>query len=319
MTNYDLALRENQYRSVAKSIARYYQESAKGADIPVVLTDSPDMFEYRYSNFINAGLNASGAGTDFREAGIAASIVSNYADVALFAHQLNLTFTDRELNALGSKTIADKRAALLHKFAMEVDDATFHGPKGDNGAQLLEGLLGQLTSIENLNGTDSNLSVKGHIWKGIVKMINGIPFAMREEGPPMLLYVSSNLYEKLISPDRIYMDSQELDFIKNNLMSAQTPKGFKIGKIIVTDKILAEATDNTDGENADTVDTQGTHDRMLLICPDPRWIGRVVSRGFSLIGEEQTILGLRQIWGTRTRAYLFNTDCAEYSEAIVWA
>ncbi|MCP3685849.1 MAG: hypothetical protein GY861_24635 [bacterium] len=318
MTSYDIALRENQYRSVAKRIARYYQESAKGADIPVVLTDSPDMLEYRYSNFVNAGLNASGAGTDFREAGIKASLVSNYTDIALFAHQLNLTFTDREINSLGSKTIADKRDALLHKFAMEVDDATFHGPKNDNGMQLLEGLIGQLTSMENLNGTNSTLTTKGYIWKAIIKMINGIPFAMREEGPSMLLYVTPNLYEKLVSPDRVYMDMQELDFIKKNLMSAETPKGFKIAKIVVTNKIAAEATDNTDGDNADTVDTEGTHDRMFLICPDPRWVGRVVSRGFSLIGEESTILGLRQIWGVRTRAYFFNTDCAEYSEAIQW-
>lgn len=318
MTNYNTVLKQSQYQAVSDRAAKYYQERAKSASIPVVTTKTPDMEEYRHVDFLDP--YASYGSMGYPEDGPQAETVHEYTDIQLFAQNCHIRISKNEMIHFGTVLLADKRDAQLAKWALDVDDAQFHGPKNVQNTQLAEGWIGQLTSMQNLNGTDSNLATKGYIWKAIIKMMNGIPFAMREEGPPMILFVSSHLYEKLISPDRVYLEIQELDLIKRNLMDPSTPAGFKIGAIIVTDKILAEASDDTDGDNADTVDTAGTHDRMLLIVPDSRWIGRIITRGFSMLGEEKTINGgLKQNWAWKGRGYIFNTDCAEYTEALVWA
>lgn len=318
MTNYNTVLKQSQYQAVADRAAKYYQERAKSEKIPVVQTPEPDMMEYRHVDFLDP--DASYASLEYPENGPQADVIHEYTDIQLFAQNCHIRISKNEMNKFGSVLLADKRDAQLAKWALDVDDAMFHGPKNAQDTQLAEGWIGQLTSMENLNGTDSNLASKGYIWKSIIKMINGIPFAMREEGPPMILYMTAHLYEKLVSPDRVYLEVQELDLIKRNLMDESTPAGFKIGAIIVTNKIAAEASDDTDGDNADTVDTAGTHDRMFLVVPDKRWIGRITTRGFSMLGEERTINGgLKQNWAWKGRGYIFNTDCAEYTEALVWS
>ena len=318
MTNYQQVFKQAQYQAVSDRAAKYYQERAKSFPIPVITTPQPDMMEYRHVDFLDP--TASYASLEYPEEGKKADTIHEYTDITLFAQNCHIRVSKNEMINFGAVLLADKRDAQLAKWALDVDDAMFHGPKNEAGVQIAEGWIGQLTSMQNLNGTDSNLATKGYIWKAIIKMINGIPFAMREEGPAMVLYMTSNLYEKLISPDRVYLEMQELDLIKKNLMSPETPAGFKIGALIVTNKISAEASDDTDGDNADTVDTAGTHDRMLLIVPDSRWIGRIVTRGFSMLGEERTINGgVKQNWAWKGRGYIFNTNCAEYTEALVWA
>jgi hypothetical protein len=318
MTNYNTVLRQTQYQAVSAKAATYYNETLKGNVLPKIQTDVPDAYQYRHVDFLES--DGSHASLDYAEEGPRADTIHEYTDIDLYAQQLFIRFSRNQMIQFGSSLIADKKDAQIKKWAIDVDNAIFHGPKNEQGVQIAEGLIGQLTSMQNLNGTDSNLATKGYIWKAIIKMINGIPFAMREEGPPMILYMTSHLWEKLISPDRVYMEMQEADMIYKNLVSEMARPGFKIGQIIVTDKISAEATDDTDGDNADTVDTAGTHDRMLLIVPDPRWVGVIYSRGFSLLGEDRTINGgLKQNWAWRGRGYFFNTNCAEYTEALVWS
>ena len=318
MTNYNQVFRQAQYQAIADRAAKYYYERAKSLPIPVKQTSIPDAYEYRHTDFLET--DASYSSLDYTEEGRRADTIHEYTDIDLFAQELKIRFTRTDRILFGEQLLADKKDAALAKWALDVDDVIFHGPKNDQGIQLAEGLIGQLTSMQNLNGTDSVLATKGYIWKAIIKMINGIPFAMREEGPGMLLYMSSNLWEKLISPDRVYMEMQELDLIRKNLVGENARPGFKIDQIIVTNKILAEASDDTDGENADTVDVAGTNDRMLLMVPDTRWVARIISRGFSMLGEDTTINGgIKQNWAWRGRGYFFNTNCAEYTEAITWA
>ena len=318
MTNYNQVFTQAQYQSVSDRAATYYKERAKSFPIPVKIADVPDSYEYRHLEFLET--QASYGGLDYSEEGRQADTIHSYTDITLFAQEMKIRVSKNQMIKFGAAILGDKMNAQLSRWALDVDDAQFHGTKNEQGVQLCEGFIGQLTSIQNLNGTDSNLATKGYIWKAIIKMINAIPFALREEGPGMILYVSSNLWSKLISPDRVYLESQELDLIMRNLVNENARDGFKIAQIIVTDKILAEASDDTDGDGADSADTQGTHDRMLLIVPDERYIGRIISRGFSLMGEDRTINGgLKQNWAWRGRGYFFNSNCGEYTERIVWA
>jgi hypothetical protein len=318
MTNYGRVFKENQYIGVTDRVAKYWTEKAKSLVVPIVQSPVPDSYEYRHVNFLET--SPSYASLDYTEEGKQASTVHNWTDIDLFAQEVKIRFSRNDMIKFGNSFIADKRDVQLKGWARDVDDSQFHGPKNEQGVQLAEGWIGQLTSIENLNGTNSNLATKGYIWKAIIKMINAIPFALREEGPDMILYMSSSMWSKLISPDRVYLEIQELDMIMKNLLNENARSGFKISEIIVTDKILAEASDDTDGDGADSADTQGTHDRMLLIVPDQSGIGRIISRGFSLMGEDRTINGgVKQNWAWRGRGYIFDTNYAIYTERIVWA
>lgn len=326
MTTYDIAFDDNQYRAIASRAAKYYQEKAVTGDIPLIQADIPDARQYRYTYLGDP--SASWSGVEWSAHGERGTVLSQYTDIDLFTDQLNLYFGLNEVNNYGEALIAQKKGAIIDKWALDVDYRNLHGPQAGYGGsavasapgtQLAEGLIGQLTSLQNLDGTDSTLNVKGDIWYAINTLIDGIPFGMRQEGSPMTLITDEYVAKEAYAPDRIYQDSIEGDFIKRVLMGSDAPMGRKIGKWIVTNNILCRATDNTDGDNADTADTLGTHSRMLLYVPDERWCGRIVSRGFSLVGEEQHALGTEQVWGHKGRAYWFNTDCAEFSEAIVWA
>lgn len=335
MTYYNVAFEEKQYRAVASRAAKYYQDRCDSSVIPLVVADVPDAYEYRYTNLLDP--HASSGGHEWSAHGQKGTVIHNYSDIELYTQQLNLAFDLNERNKFGDALIADKRGALIDKWAIDVDLSAWHGPKASHGlgidnptliaagtikrpgSQIAEGLIGQLTSIENLDGTDSTLDVKGDIWYAINTMIDGIPFALRKEGPPMIMITDEYVAKEASAPDRIYMENVEIDFIKKYLMGDGATEGRKIGSWKVSNKILTEVEDATDGDSANTTDTIGTDSRIMLFVPDPRWCGRIVSRGFSLVGEDSGLLGIEQVYGWKGRAYWFNTDCAEFSEAIAWA
>jgi len=318
MTSYNVVFDEKQYRAIANKAAKYYQEKAKSDAIPLIQASVFDAKEYTHIDLSDLKANTK-AGVEHRT-GQFADVIHEPTTIDLYSYAMTLHIDPVDIANYGQQLIADKKDASIEKWILDVDDAVYHGPKDDNSNQLAEGLIGQLTSIENLDGTDSLLDTKGDLWTAFNTMIDGIPYAMREEGPPMLCYVSEGIVKHADAPSRIYLDGKtEWQYILEHLRDQALPAR-KIGSFHITNKILAEATDDTDGENADTVDTEGTHDRILLMVPDKRWVGRVVSRGFDLYGEDvSNIYGVTQLWVTRRNAYFFNTDCAEYSEAITWS
>lgn len=324
MTNYNKVFEEKQYRAITTRAAKYYMESGKTGVIPKIKTDVPDAKEYTYVPLSEPIV--SQGGLEWAEQGVKAVTLHNSATIKLYSNMMHIVIDNNDIANFGSQLIADKKEAEIAKFASDVDDSILHGTRfydNPNVAALpfAQGLIGQLTGMQNLNGTHSNLLTKGYIWKAIKKMVDGIPFALREEGPDMILYMSENLYAAATAPDRVYNDMVEWDFISRTFMGENAIHGRKIGQTIVTNKVLAAAGDTTldhTGSAQTTADTEGTHNRMLLFVPDPRWIARVVSRNFSLVGEEQGMLHTHQLYGWRGRGYWFNTNCAEYTEALVW-
>ena len=325
MTNYNKVFEEKQYRAITAKAAKYYMESGKSGDIPLLKTNIPDAKEYTYVPLSEPIV--SQGGLEWAEQGIRAVTVHNSATIKLYSNMMHIVIDNNDIANFGSQLIADKKEAQIAKFASDVDDSIFHGTRFyDNpNVQALpfaQGILGQLTGLENINGTDSVLTTKGYIWKGITTMMDDIPFAMREEGPDMILYMDEKIYSKATAPDRIYNDMVEWDFIHRTFMGENAVHGRKIGKVVVTNKILAiagDTTKSTTGGAITTADTLGTHSRMLLYVPDPRWVGRVVSRNFSLVGEESGMLHTHQLYGWRGRGYWFNADCANYTEQITIA
>lgn len=330
MTNYDIAFEPSTYRALSKRAATYYQDFADSSVIPLIQTVIPDADMYRYTSFLDP--HASWAGTGWSENFERGKVVSNYSDFYLYTQQMDLYWDQDEIRRKGASVIDQKRDALLRKMAIDIDDRAFHGPKSplglvratgtsytSGGTQLAEGVIGQLTSIQNLDGTDSTLDVKGDIWYALNTMIDAIPFKMRKEGPPMILMTDEYVAKESTLPDRMYMTEVEGSYIRRYLMGEEAQEGRKIGRWIVSNRILAESTDATAGDSAGTTDTIGTDSRILLFVPDPRYIGRVISRGFSKLGETSRMFGTKVSMGWKGRACVFDTNCAEYSEAIAWA
>jgi len=317
-TYYNMVFDQKQYQGVSAKAANYFQERAKSEAIPLEQTAS-DMLEYRHLDLLQS--SGTYASLDYEEKGVFQDTIHEYTDIQLFTQMCHLKINKSDVQKFGSQMIADKHAQEIQQWTMDVDWSIFHGPENFSGVQLAEGVIGQLTSIEDLAGGASDLTTKGYIWKAIIKMMNAIPFRYREVNPDMVLMVTSNLWEKLISPDRVYTGGMtELAFITEYLMGAKARPGFKIADIIVTDKILCEASDDTDGANADTADTQGTNDRMFLFIPNKDIIARVTSRSFGLAGEGRSDLGdVRQHYAWRGRGYVFDSSGAVFTESITWS
>ena len=114
--------------------------------------DAQNADEYRYTNLLDP--YASAAAQSWSAGGLKGYAVHNYSDFDLFTQQCNLYFDMNERRRFGETMIADKRGAILDKWAIDVEQACWHGPKNAGGLQLVEGLIGQLTGIQNIDGTD---------------------------------------------------------------------------------------------------------------------------------------------------------------------
>ena len=319
MVTYNTVLEDRQYREVSKRAAKYWLERAKMVDLPLRVTDIPNVKQYRWTRLTKPYIAAEDTVADvatggqvaeeWDEEGDLGDVQHGFNDYTLGSIQMNLSVKNSNINQfVGANLLADKREALIAKFALDVDTGLIKGIYDRSGKVLVaNGYQAQATSTIDLNGTDSNLATKGDIWKALNKMIDAIPFAMREEGPPMVALWSENIAKNVQAPDRIYQDKIEWDFIKSELMGENAQEARTIGKFRVTNKILLSGTD-----------TLGTHDRIALYVPDTRFIAKVVSRSFSMLGEKKNMLSLKQAWGWTGRCIVDNAEVARFSEQIVW-
>jgi len=315
MTYYNRVFDQKQYLSVNQRAAKYYLERAKSAVLPLIQTDVPDAKQYLHPVFAEA--TGVTGGLEFAEQGRKMNVRTNYATYELPRIQGIIQIRNQDIANFGSQLIADKHDAEISELVYEIDKAAFHGAKNDQGIQLQEGLIGQLTSIENLTSADGHdCSGKGEIWHVVKEMIEDIPFAMREEGPDIIMWINELTIGEAQAPDRIYQDMKEWDFIYEQFIGPKAVHGRKIGQVIITNLINAEASDDTDGNSADTVDVLGTDGRIMMCVPDKRWAARVISRGFSLVGEERHMLSVDQLYGWRGRALALDANAWNYTEAL---
>jgi len=310
MVTYGTVFEDRQYIAIARRAAKYFEEEAKSYDIPLIIADGPDDLYYRHTLFLETKAT-QGIADKWSPQGEKAWTPHGYTDFYLGGKEMHLHIPKGTINHYNDRNLlADKHDAAIKKFALDVDLMNFIGNYRDQDDRDTYfdagGLLNQATSVIDLNGTDSNLATKGYVWKGIKKMIKAVPFRKRESSPPMLLYMSENLVANLTAPDRIYQDMLEMDFIKKTFIT-EGLKSLKIGKIIVTNHILVDGTD-----------TEGTHDRIMLVVPAKEGVARVVSRGFSLLDEEKIMFNVHQAWGHRGACCVFDAEFVQFSEQIVW-
>lgn len=312
MTTYNTVFADVQYREIAKKAANYFQELAVMACVPALYTELPDALYYRHLK-LSKSKASEGIGDDWSPQGPKADTEHGYDDYYLGGKEMHLHVPKKNINHYTDKNLlADKRAAEIKKFALDVDEMYIYGNYrdiNDRDAYIDGGgLINQGTLATNLNGTDSNLATKGDIWKAIDTMMNAIPFRMRKHGPSMVLIGSENVMRKARQPDRIYQDKVEWNFIHDTFSGPEALIGNRIGQYVVTNKILVDGTD-----------TKGTHDRLILFVPDQDILARCISRSFSLLDEEKIMFNIHQAWGVRASLNVFEAEGSQRSEQIVWA
>jgi len=320
---YNKVLEQRQYMAISLKAAKYYLEKAAMMALPLIKTPIPHVKKYRWVRLTKpyiaaeetigptAGAIATGGlqAEEFSEVGPLADIQHGYKDYDLASIQMNLKVKKSNIpQFIGPNLLADKREAEIEKFALDVDNGMIRGIYDRTGKVLLaSGYQAQATSVGTLNGTDNNLTEKGDIWKALNKMIDTIPLGMRQVSPPMELVLSENIYKKAAAPDRIYLEEVEWDYIVRYLMGDRALESRKINpNVKISNGMLASG------------DTIVVNDRMALYVPNPRWIGRVVSRGFSLLGEDQHALSVTQLYGWTGRCIIDNPLAGMYTGQIVW-
>lgn len=315
MTNYNEVFDEKQYRSVNLSAVQKYLDLNVSSALPLITAEPFDSYEYLLPKIDEA--YGAVAGVDYVEDITPMSARHEHEVIELFVHQGLIKVRNQDIWKYGDALLADKHEAKIDKLVNTIDDAAFHGPKNKAEIQIAEGIIGQLTSIEDLTSAGGHdCSGKGEIWEVVRGMILDIPLGMRQSGPPMILYINEITISEAKSPERIYQDKIEWDFIYDQFIGPMAAQGQKIGQVIITDKINAEATDDTDGNGADAADTLGTDGRMLLCVPDTRWGGVVESAGFHKVYEYQRPMSVDMLFGWHGRAYVFDENAWNYTERL---
>ena len=317
---YNTAFEQRQYMAIALKASKYYLEKGAMAPLPLRTTEVPHVKKYRWTrltkpyiaaedtvaNVATGGLEAE----EFAEDGPLGDVQHGFNDYDLGSIAMFLKVKNANIpQFVGPNLLADKREALIEKFALDVDTGTIRGIYDRTGKVLIaSGYQAQATSVANLNGTDSNLSTKGDIWKALNLMIDTIPLGMRQQSPPMELVMSEHVYKMASDPNRVYLTDIEWDYIRKYLMGENSLEARRINPVVkISNKILVAGTD-----------TAVTNDRMALYVPNNRWIARVVSRGFSKLGEKRGMLSTTQQWGWTGRCIIDNALAATFTEQIVW-
>ena len=314
------AFEQRQYMAISLKAAKYYLEKAGFASLPLIKSPIPHAIQYRWTRLGVPYIAAEDSVANVATGGKAAEqwdedpdlgdVQHGYQDYNLGSIQMALKVMNSNIpQFIGTNLLADKREALIEKFALDVDEGMIRGIYDRTGKVLVaSGYQADATTVTLLNGVDSNLSNKGDGWKALNKMIDTIPLGMRQASPPMELVMSEHIYKMLSAPDRVYLEDVEWDYIVRYLMGDRALKDRKINPDVkISNKLLVAGTD-----------TLGVNNRMALYVPDPRWIGRVVSRGFSLLGEKQGMLSYTQQWGWTGRCIIDNPLAAMFTEQIVW-
>jgi len=320
VVTYNTALEQRQYMAIALKASKYYLEKTAMAPLPLIQTPVPHVKQYRWTrltkpyiaaedtvaNVATGGLEAE----EFPEDGPLGDVQHGFQDYSLGSINMFLKVKNSDIpQFIGPNLLADKREAIIEKFAFDVDEGLIRGIYDRTGKVLIaSGYQAQATTVTLLNGVDSNLSTKGDIWKAINLLIDTIPLGMRQQSPPMELVMSEHIYKLASAPDRVYLQDIEWDYIKKYLMGEGALQSRRINpEVQITNKLLVAGTD-----------TIVTNDRMALYVPNNRWIGRVVSRGFSKLGEVQGMLSTTQQWGWTGRCIVDNALAATFTEPIVW-
>lgn len=309
-----------QYRSIARVASKYMRESLKSTYLPLIETDLKDAMVYRER--IEGDADASYGTHQWSDGGRRAQYKQGYQDHDLEGIEMEIFVPNNKIKMYNDENfLGEAKTAQITKWLQDIDNAIFTGivDRSEN-VKLTDGLIDQGdNTVEDLSsGDDHVLTSKGEIYLAAKRLIEEIPFRIRENFPEGVnIFVTPKLDTEVREPDRIYQDKVEFNFLYENLMGPKASPQLKVKNWIVTEKIYSKPYSNTAGNNADAEDVHdGTNERMLVTVPDRRYCARVQSL-FDMIGEERKLLGVHMAYGWRGAGVTMKSgEGVKYSEAL---
>lgn len=187
------------------------------------------------------------------------------------------------------------------------------------GKRLNNGIIEQATLVQDLDGTNSQLTAAGDVYKALDKIVGSIPFHYRD-GRQVMVGCDDLFRRKartaLFRGATNQMSEFDL-FFKELAESNPTGTDPMVKKpLIVSDKLFLNLVAGTTKTETDTV---GTHSRLFAAVVDPEIIEAALSF-YGLVGEKQepTIRGVNQKWFARVCGCVHRVDAVVYSEQITW-
>lgn len=306
------------YREFSETSAKYYREKKHSARIPMALAKKFDAKTYKKPLY-GKTLNFHG-GNEYTAKGQVMETKKSAPEYALGSFQAFSKFGPKE-NLEEGMFKKDTQNEQTRELADQVDLSYWKGiyEKGydsesgvGQGAQIVNGLLQQATTVEDLNQTetDSVLDAQGDVFAALKKMVRTIPFRYRVNAT-IEFGMTSHFYEK----------ASESTFTFDNGMTewesfwdkfiTKGIDGFRVSKnIIVSDRIFEQVGDAGGS----------TDDRLFAAIFRNDICERAISRGIGVMGKKTDLIGNnKQAWGARFRACVHRPEAVLLSEKIVYS
>lgn len=230
--------------------------------------------------------------------------------------------------ALNAEYLAQEKAQELKTWVDQVKQSYFKGvfERGFDedgkglGFRLNDGIIEQATLVEDLNGGDSKLDAAGDVYLALDKIVNSIPFRIRQ-GRRVMVGCDDLFYR--MAHKALFRGStnqlSEFDLFFKEL-SERGPSGVDPRvqpPLLVSDKLFLNLVAGTTKTEVDTV---GTHSRLFAAVLDPE-VFEGVSSFYGMMGEDviPSIRGVSQHWVARLAGAVHQTAGVTFSERITWA
>jgi hypothetical protein len=222
--------------------------------------------------------------------------------------------------------LIQRKSQELRKFQTSVKEAIFKGVftegfVGDvgQGVRLNDGIIEQATLVQDLDGTNSQLTAAGDVYKALNKMLGSIPYRYRD-GKQVFVGVDDLFVRN--ARRALYRGStnqiSEFDLFLNETQGDMAQQGNETRpRLIVSDKLFLNRRSGTTKTETDVV---GTHSRIFMAIIDPEILEQVYSF-YGIVGEEThgSIQSVDQKVAARCQGCVYRPEAVVYSEQITWA
>jgi len=313
------------YQALNQTASRYFAEDPQLNWIPQAIVTPLDAPQYKKPIF-GASIGVLGA----NKLSVPTSVMETPKSHYVYNLEYMQGWIKYDVNdmLMDGNYLAQMKGQEIGEWQHQVKQAVFKGvftagfssAGAGVGARLNDGIIEQSTLVEDLDGTNSQLTAAGDVYKALSKMVNSIPFRFRD-GKTVVLgcddLFASQARKALFRGATNQISELDL-FLQELSQDAFAQNGQKVApKLIISDDLFLNKVAGTTKTEADTL---GTHSRLFAAIIDPAIIEQAYSR-VGMVGEDRknTLVQVEQNWAARVAGCVHQPLAVRYSERITWA